>query len=87
MDGTMLVDKIKSFLLSLLFGSMFTVVFAFSGLKLISARRNIPINHAANFAWQNSITNWPLDLQLAMAAALICGLIITARLVDRKSVV
>ena len=76
----MLVDKIKNFLLLLLFGSMFTVVFAFAGLKLISARRNIPINHAANFAWQNSITNWPLDLQLAMAAALICGLIITTLL-------
>lgn len=76
----MLVDKIKSLLLSLLLGSMSTIVFVFTGLKLICARRSIPVNHAANFAWQNPVTNWPLDLQLAIAAALVCGLIITSLL-------
>lgn len=76
----MLVDKIKSFFLSLLLCSMSAIVFAFAGLKLISARRNISINHAANFAWQNSIANWPLDLRLAIVTALVCGLIITALL-------
>lgn len=66
----MLVDKIKSLSLSLLLGLMSTVVFVFSGLKLISVRRSIPINHAANFAWQNSIANWPLDFRLAIAGAI-----------------
>ena len=76
----MLLDKIKSFSLSLLLGSMSAIVFAFAGLKLISARRGILVNHAANFAWQNSIGNWPLDLRLAIVTALVCGLIITALL-------
>lgn len=76
----MLVDKIKSLSLSLLLGLMSTVVFVFSGLKLISVRRSIPINHAANFAWQNSIANWPLDFRLAIAGAIACGFIITALL-------